>query len=77
MYKIIFVVSFLLAGCYVLAQDHKIFESEIETHKKPWTHLDFYNDPDNFQFAIVTDRNGGNRPGIFEDAVKKINILYP
>jgi hypothetical protein len=25
----------------------------------------------------VTDRNGGNRPGIFEDAADKINILYP
>ncbi|MCK5134205.1 MAG: metallophosphoesterase [Bacteroidales bacterium] len=77
MNKLIFIVSLLLAGCNLFAQNRELFKSEIETDKKPWTHLNFYNDPDNFQFAIVTDRNGGNRPGIFEDAVSKINILYP
>ncbi len=25
----------------------------------PWSHLEVNNDPDNFQFAIVTDRTGG------------------
>ncbi len=77
MNKLIFIISFLLVGYNVLAQNPEPFQSEIETHQKPWTHLDFYNDPNNFQFAIVTDRTGGNRPGIFEDAVEKINILYP
>jgi len=77
MNKLIFIVSILIAGCNLSAQNPTFFESEIETHQKPWTHLKFYNDPDNFQFAIVTDRNGGNRPGIFEDAVSKINLLYP
>ncbi|MGI8906684.1 MAG: metallophosphoesterase [Candidatus Sumerlaeaceae bacterium] len=43
----------------------------------PWTHLDFNNSPRNFQFAIVTDRTGGVRPGIFEDAVRKLNLLQP
>ena len=28
---------------------------------KPWTHLNFQNDPDDFQFAIVPDRTGGNK----------------
>ncbi len=43
----------------------------------PWNHLDLNNDPDNFQFAIVTDRTGGHRPGIFESAVGKLNLLQP
>lgn len=43
----------------------------------PWTHLDMNNDPDNFQFAIVSDRTGGHRPGVFGDAVGKLNLLQP
>ena len=43
----------------------------------PWSHLEVNNDPDNFQFAIVTDRTGGHRDGVFMDAVKKLNLLQP
>jgi hypothetical protein len=43
----------------------------------PWSNLDFNNDPDNFQFAIVADRTGGHRPGIFMDAINKLNLLQP
>ncbi|WP_347331661.1 metallophosphoesterase [Marinimicrobium locisalis] len=43
----------------------------------PWTHLDFGNDPEAFQFAIVTDRTGGMRPGVFSQAVDKLNLLQP
>jgi 3',5'-cyclic AMP phosphodiesterase CpdA len=43
----------------------------------PWTHLNLYNDRDNFQFAIVADRTGGHRPGVFADAVAKLNLLKP
>lgn len=55
----------------------KPFKTEVKTTQKPWTNLNFNNDPDNFQFAIVSDRNGGCRPGIFEDAVKKLNLMQP
>jgi hypothetical protein len=77
MKKLILIASLLLALGNLFAQNQEDFKSDVETYHKPWTHLNFYNDPDNFQFAIVTDRNGGSRPGIFEDAVSKINILYP
>jgi len=43
----------------------------------PWTHLTMNNDPDNFQFAIVADRTGGHRSGVFGDAVAKLNLLQP
>jgi len=44
---------------------------------KPWTHENFKNNPRNFQFAIVSDRTGGHRPGIFAQAVGKLNLLQP
>ncbi|MEK7765591.1 MAG: metallophosphoesterase, partial [bacterium] len=44
---------------------------------RPWTHLNLANDPKAFQFAIVTDRTGGHREGIFESAVGKLNLLRP
>lgn len=49
-----------------------------QEHKNvPWTHLNF-NDPEGqFQFIIVSDRTGGCRPGVFADAVQKINYLQP
>jgi len=43
----------------------------------PWTHLEWNDDPANFQFAIVADRTGGHRKGVFEDAVGKLNLLQP
>jgi hypothetical protein len=48
-----------------------------EGRVNPWNHLDFRNDPNAFQFAIVSDRTGGARPGVFEDAVRKLNLLQP
>ena len=39
--------------------------------------MNFYNNPDNFQFAIVSDRTGGHRAGIFKKAVNKLNLLKP
>ncbi|MDQ3814482.1 MAG: metallophosphoesterase, partial [Armatimonadota bacterium] len=50
---------------------------QIEPGPNPWTHLNLHNNPRHFQFAIVTDRTGGHRPGIFEDAVRKLNLLRP
>lgn len=45
--------------------------------KNPWTSLELNNRPENFQFAIVTDRTGGHRQGVFQSAVGKINLLQP
>ena len=44
---------------------------------KPWTSVDFNNDPAHFQFVVVSDRTGGVRPGVFEGAIQKINLLQP
>ncbi|NJO01741.1 MAG: hypothetical protein HC880_08655 [Bacteroidia bacterium] len=58
-------------------QDQPVFQSESFEEAKPWSHLKFYNRPENFQFAIVSDRTGGHRPGVFEKAVAKLNLLMP
>jgi len=50
---------------------------QIDEHAKPYTHLNFKNDPDEFQFAIITDNSGGARPGVFVKAVELVNLLQP
>lgn len=72
------VLCFLFLASYpVFSQDIEFFRSDVETVKKPWTNLDFYNDPDNFQFALVSDNTGGSRLGIFEQGVEKLNMMMP
>ncbi|MEX2015367.1 MAG: metallophosphoesterase [Candidatus Hydrogenedentales bacterium] len=63
------------ATAAAFAQDR--IEVDIDTAQKPWNHLEVNNNPDQFQFAIVTDRTGGHRPGVFEDGVRKLNLLQP
>jgi 3',5'-cyclic AMP phosphodiesterase CpdA len=49
----------------------------IDEDSKPYTHLNFKNDPDEFQFAIITDNAGGARPGVFAKAAEMANLLQP
>ena len=69
-----------LAGCGVAAD--KPMTAGIIAHPaghqpRPWTHLRFDNNPDHFQFAIVGDRTGQHRPGVFEKGLEKLNLLRP
>jgi len=68
------ILAAVLAGCSDVGPALKINASE---GPNPWTHLKFKNDPDNFQFAIVADRTGDHRPGVFAEAVEKLNLLSP
>ncbi len=68
------VSAVILVGCGGFNTDLKI---QTSGSANQWTHLNLYNDPDNFRFAIVADRTGGNRPGVFADAVYKLNLLKP
>ncbi|MDZ4858397.1 MAG: metallophosphoesterase [Candidatus Hydrogenedentes bacterium] len=63
----------VLLGC---AHTHHVHH-DVKTAEKPWTSLDLNNDPNKFHFVIVSDRTGGARPGIFESAVEKVNLLQP
>ena len=50
---------------------------QVDEGANPWNHLNVNDKPGQFQFAIVTDRTGGHRPGVFEDGVRKLNLLQP
>ncbi len=43
----------------------------------PVTDRPFNNAPGIFRFAIVSDRAGGIRPGVFENAVTKLKLMQP
>jgi hypothetical protein len=45
--------------------------------KNPWTNLKPNDDPDQFQFAVVSDRTGGHRANVFSRAVYQVNLLQP
>lgn len=55
---------------------NKEFQARV-ADRNPWSSLPLNNQRRDFQFVIVTDRTGGHRPGVFADAVRKINLLQP
>lgn len=75
--------SFLLWTCLIaclttaLGQQPARIQIDTEGDVHPWNNLDLNNDPQTFQFAIVTDRTGGHRPGVFPVGVEKLNLLQP
>lgn len=78
-----FVVAFaclVIIACATPPQNPRPFVGPVfeqGTEKKPWTNLEFRNDPDEFNFIVLSDRHGGGREGIYEDAVRKVNLLQP
>lgn len=73
---IILVLSFIIISCQADEVSEVAVIDETLTNK-PWTNLEWNNNPENFQFAIVSDRTGGNRPGVFEQGIEKFNLLQP
>lgn len=43
----------------------------------PHSGQSYRNDPEHFQFAIVGDRTGGHRAGVFRHAMEQLNWLQP
>lgn len=63
-----------LTGC----AERSAVPSDIRTGADvPRTDKAFRNDPASFQFAIVGDRTGGHRPGVFARAMEQVNRLQP
>lgn len=77
--KLLPALLFLLLSYPAWNQEEQHPELLIEqpSGAKPWTNLHINDKPGQFQFAIVTDRTGGHRPGIFEKGVEKLNLLQP
>lgn len=49
----------------------------VSENRNPWTSLRVNNDPDEFQFAIISDRTGGHRANVFAQAVERLNLMQP
>jgi len=72
------ILVFLSIFNFVLyAQESSPFKTDVDQPVKPWTNTNFYNDPANFQFALVSDNTGGAREGVFDLAMDKLNLMMP
>ncbi|MCG8308194.1 MAG: metallophosphoesterase [Cytophagales bacterium] len=69
--------SLLAFAYHSFCQDAAKIKIEIPDGPVPWSSLNLNNNPATFQFAIVTDRTGGHRPGVFSDGIRKLNLLQP
>ena len=86
-----FLPVLLLFLCVSIAPGHENHEAPVDAAGQgpkamvlpsldgphPWSDKPVLNDPGRFQMAIMTDRTGGHRPGIWMDAVRKLNLLRP
>ncbi|MGN6291627.1 MAG: metallophosphoesterase family protein [Chitinophagaceae bacterium] len=54
-----------------------LFQKGLTQQRLPVTNVSWNDDTSDLHFAIITDLWGGRRPGIFEDAVVKLNLLQP
>lgn len=55
---------------------HAVLLPKIEG-PSPWSDAPVLNDPERFHIAIMTDRTGGHRPGIWMKGVRAVNLLRP
>jgi hypothetical protein len=53
------------------------FRHEVAGPAVPWTHTRFDTASQQLRFAIVSDLNGGERPGVFDVAVAQLGLLRP
>jgi hypothetical protein len=50
---------------------------QVDKGANPWNHLKMNNAASTFRFAIVSDRTGGARDGVWEKAMEHLNLLQP
>lgn len=73
---LLLVLSVFWAGIITsFGQTPPTFQVDPESHQ--YTHLQFKNASSVFQFAVVGDRTGGHRHGVFPAAVDLLNLLQP
>ncbi len=80
MIRVVLLIALLSCWIYAGGQGKdpgSVILADTSGRVHPWNHLRLNNAPENFQFAIVTDRTGGHRPGVFEDAIRKLNLMQP
>lgn len=73
--RLLTLIAILLWSTRIFAQDP--FSHQLSSKALPWTGKNFDNSAAQFQFAIVSDRTGAHRPGVFGYALKKLNRMHP
>jgi hypothetical protein len=71
------VLVLFVVGCIGPGHGSGRLERDALSGPVPWTDKPLADAPDDFRFAIVTDRTGEHRDAIFEAAVEKLNLLQP
>ncbi|MEO0398927.1 MAG: metallophosphoesterase [Pseudomonadota bacterium] len=88
---IVSILTFVLAACsdehrHTHDEDHHHDGAHLrgtftidtrDFEASPYTGTSFANDPDDFQFVIVSDNAGGTRLGVMKNALNKVNLLQP
>jgi len=67
------IAALLICAVPAIAQD----ETTTAGGPTPWTHQNYLDDTDQFQFAIVSDRAANPREGVFKAAMAKLQLLRP
>ncbi|MCB2263136.1 MAG: metallophosphoesterase [Candidatus Thiosymbion ectosymbiont of Robbea hypermnestra] len=68
--------ALLLAAFAVDAQERlRVYKPFGDAEPRTGTQVD--DDPGKFHFVVVTDRTGGERPGIWSRGLEKINLMQP
>ena len=56
---------------------NKLQLQKINSENKPWTYEHVNDHKNKFNFVVVTDRTGGERKGIWQKGIYKINLMQP
>ena len=49
----------------------------IDSGSRPYSHLRFRDDPEEFRFGVLADNAGGSRPGVAAAGVRMLDLLQP
>jgi len=78
MYFLLLVVALAIGvQCRQHETPPEAFRHQIGQGPKPWTSEVFEATEEDFTFAIISDLNGGERPGVYSRAVEQLNRLDP
>lgn len=71
------ILTFIFLSCKYNAEPKPKFEHDVNSGPVPWTSNNFEIEEEDFTFAIISDLNGGERPGVYNTAVSQLNRLDP
>lgn len=64
-------------NCRCLLPAAALLVANLSSAAQPWTHLDFADEPEDFRFAVIPDRGGGDYRGAFTNALRCADLMHP